>query len=225
MKRWLDPAWYRYLRWRLGPEGRFALGVILLALLGLGGFLSLRALARSAPPETQSYVALTTTVTKLVRVKEHGRVVVKRVPVVGQIYAKPVTIRQAKTIRTAEGTRFVTRPVVRYQPVYRREVVTIRGKPVRVNRIVTDTRMLTNTQLLTVTNTVIRQVTNQQTSTVVRGRTVSETQTVNQTVTLIRTQTSPPETVTIGPTRPVKTVTVTVTVTTTVPATVTATTR
>ena len=222
MKRWLDPAWYRYLRWRLGPEGRFALGVILLALLGLGGFLSLRALVRSAP-ETQSYVALTTTVTKLVRVNEHGRVVVKRV---GQIiYAKPVTIRQAKTIRTAEGTRFVTRPVVRYQPVYRREVVTIRGKPVRVNRIVTDTRMLTNTQLLTVTNTVIRQVTNQQTSTVVRGRTVSETQTVNQTVTLIRTQTSPPETVTIGPTRPVKTVTVTVTVTTTVPATVTATTR
>jgi hypothetical protein len=215
MKRWLDPAWYRYLRWRLGPEGRLALGVILLALLGFGGFLSLGALAPSGP--TQDYVALTTTLTKLVRVDDHRRLVVPRVPVVGQIDAKPVTVRQAKTIRVAEGTRLVTRPVVRYRPVYRREVVTIRGKPVRVNRIVTDTRMLTNTQLLTVTHTVVRQVTNQQTSTAVRDRTVSETQTVNQTVTLISTQTSPPETVTIGPTRPAKTVTVTVTVTTTTP--------
>ncbi len=166
----------------------------------------MRAIASNGPPNTQSYVLLTTTVKKLVHVKEHGRLVSKHVAVVKRIYAKPVTVQQTQTIRAPSGVRVVTRRVVSYRPVYRRQVVTIHGKPVTVNRVVTDTRMLTDTQLLTLTNTVVQD------------HTVSTTQTVNQTVTSVRTQTSPPQTVTV--TSPTKTVTktVTTTVTTTVSA-------
>src|SRR5438034_2566428 len=80
MRRWLDPDWYRYLHWRLGPDGRLALGVFLLAVLGLGGFFSLRALPGSGPPASQPYAPPPTPVAKPARGKEHGPVVVKRGP-------------------------------------------------------------------------------------------------------------------------------------------------
>ena len=212
--KWFDPKWYRYL-WhrRLGPDAKIAIGVGVLSLLALGGYLAVNSFAGRASTSSDTYVPLMTTVQK--RVREHGRVVIKRVPVVKRIYAKPVTVQETRTIQTPSGPRVVTRNVVHYQPVYRRKVITVHGKTVTVNQVVTDTRMLTDTQLLTVTNehtvgqTVVQQVTNEHTATV--------NQTVNQTVTNERTTTLPPETETVVTTAPGDTVTVHDTVTVTTP--------
>ena len=205
MKRWFDPDWYRYLASRMGPDARLLLGVAAVAAIAFAGFFSMRALAGGDGTHTESYVQLATRVTRAVRVREHGRIVVKHIPVVRRIYAKPVTVPTTTTVQTPGGTKVVTRSVVRYRPVYRREVVRIHGKSVTVSHVVTDTRMLTDTRLQTVTNehtsTVVQRVTNEQTSTVVQS----------QTATVVRTETSPPVTVTVRePT--------TVTVTTTEPA-------
>ena len=211
LRRLFDPNWYRYLRYRLGPDKLVAAGVFALALLAIGGALTVRALVGGTANAAATFVPLTTTVMQRVKVVEHGKTVYKRVPVVKRIYAQPVTVQQTRTIQTPAGTRVVTDQVVRYRPVYRKQVVLVHGKPVTVSHVVTNTRMLTNTQMLTVTN--------EHTNTVVNEQTVSQTQTVNQTVnqtvTSVRTQTLPAETVT-GPTH-----TETQVVTTTVQSTVT----
>jgi hypothetical protein len=210
--RWVDPAWYRYLGQRY-PWGTVLTIAISIGALGLGGYAAVRAMgAGSATSDT--YVALTTTVTRNVKVRMHGRTVVKRIPVVKRVYAKPTTVMETRTIQTPGGAKVVTRPVVRYHVVYRKKVVLVHGKPVTVRQSVTDTRMLTDT----VTNV----VTNEHTSTVVNER----TNTVSQTQTVTRTLTAPPETTTVfatttehvTTTTPGATVTVTAPVTVTVPA-------
>jgi hypothetical protein len=187
--------------WGLGWETRASVAAIAMSVIALGGFLAVSWIGTSdaaGVAARQTYVPLTTTVTKVSRLKEHGAVVVRRVPVTERIYAKPVTVQETRTLVTPSGTKVVTRPVVRYQPVYRKQIVTVDGRPVTVNRVVTNTRMLTDTQMLTVTN--------ERASTVVQQETVNQTQTVNQTI--VRTETSPPDTVTV--TAPGNTVTETV---------------
>ena len=204
--RWFDADWYRYLRTRY-PERLLVLLPVLLALLGWAGYAAVNAMG-SSKPAAESYVRLDTTVIRTVKVREHGKVVIKRIPEIKHIYAKPTTVMETRTIQTPGGTKVVTRPVVRYKPVYRRKVVLVHGKAVTVNQIVTNTRMLTDTQLLTVTN--------EHTSVVVQNQTVN--QTVNQTQTLTKTETAPVVTVTLDPitvterdtvTQPPDTVTVT----------------
>jgi hypothetical protein len=230
--KWLDRNWYRYLWYRrLGSDAKAVLGVGVLILLALAGYFALNSLADHGPAASSgTYVQLRTTVQRRVRVREHGRIVIKHVPVVKRIYAKPVTVQETQTIHTPSGPRVLTRNVVRYRPVYRRKVINVRGKAVTVKQVVTDTRMLTDTQLRTVTNehtvgqTVVQQVTNEHTvgQTVVQQVTNEHTatvnQTVNQTVTNERTTTLPAETVTVVRTAPADTVTVHDTVTVTTPA-------
>ena len=91
----------------------------------------------SSGSSSGSYVELRTTVMHTVVVREHGRVIVKHVLAVKRIYAKPTTLLQTETVRTPAGTRVVTHPVVRLQPVYRQRVVTVQGKQVTVSRVVT----------------------------------------------------------------------------------------
>jgi hypothetical protein len=194
--------------------------VLLLALsaAGIGGFFAFEAVGATASQgTTAAYVPMTTTVHKLVRVLEHGRLVVKRVPVVKRIFAKPVTVQETRTIQTPSGPRVVTRNVVHYETVYRKKVITVHGKSVTVNQIVTNTQMLTNTQLLTVTSerivgqTVVQQVTNEHTATV--NQTVVNQQTETVVTTVVTTE--PGTTVIVTtPAPPPDTTTVTVTVTT-----------
>jgi hypothetical protein len=204
--RWFDADWYRYLRTRY-PERLLFLLPAVLGLLAWAGYAAVNAMGSSSPA-AQSYVKLDTTVIRTVKVREHGKVVIKRIPEIKHIYAKPVTVMQTHTVQTPGGTKVVTEAVVRYKPVYRRKVVLVHGKPVTVNQVVTNTRMLTDTQLLTVTN--------EHTSVVVQNQTVN--QTVNQTQTLTKTETAPIVTVTLDPitvtehetvTQPPDTVTVT----------------
>jgi len=204
--RWFDADWYRYLRTRY-PERLLFLLPAVLALLAWAGYAAVNAMGSSSPA-ADSYVRLDTTVIRTVKVREHGKVVIKRIPEIKHIFAKPTTVMQTRTVQTPGGTKVVTEAVVRYKPVYRRKVVLVHGKPVTVNQIVTNTRMLTDTQMLTVTN--------EHTSVVVQNQTVN--QTVNQTQTLTKTETAPVVTVTLDPitvtehetvTQPPDTVTVT----------------
>ena len=185
--RWFDADWYRYLRTRY-PERLLFLLPAVLSLLAWAGYAAVNAMGSSSPA-ADSYVRLDTTVIRTVKVREHGKIVIKRIPEIKHIYAKPVTVMQTRTVQTPGGTKVVTEAVVRYKPVYRRKVVLVHGKPVTVNQIVTNTRMLTDTQLLTVTN--------EHTSVVVQNQTVN--QTVNQTQTLTKTETAPVVTVTPDP--------------------------
>jgi hypothetical protein len=204
--RWFDADWYRYLRTRY-PERLLFLVPALLAVLAFAGYAAVSAMGSSSRT-AESYVRLDTTVIRTVQVREHGKVVVKRIPVVKHIYAKPTTVMETHTVQTPGGIKVVTEPVVRYRPVYRRKVVFVHGKPVTVNQIVTNTQMLTDTQLLTVTNEHTSTVVNEHTSTVVQNQTVNETQTVTKTETApIVTIVLPPDTVTV--TQPPDTVTVT----------------
>lgn len=212
--RWFDADWYRYLRTRY-PERLLFLLPVLLGLLAWAGYAAVNAMGSSSRA-ADSYVQLDTTVIRTVKVREHGKVIIKRIPEIKHIYAKPVTVKQTRTVQTPGGTKVVTEAVVRYKPVYRRKVVLVHGKPVTVNQIVTNTRMLTDTQLLTVTNEHTISVVNEHTSTVVNNQTVN--QTVNQTQTLTKTETAPVVTVTLPPdtvtehatvTQPPDTVTVT----------------
>ncbi len=210
--RWFDADWYRYLRTRY-PERLLFLLPVLLGLVAWAGYAAVGAMG-SSKPAAESYVRLDTTVIRTVKVREHGKVVIKRIPEIKHIYAKPVTVMRMRTVQTPGGTKVITEPVVRYKPVYRRKVVLVHGKAVTVNQVVTNTRMLTDTQMLTVTNE--HTVVNEHTSTVVNNQTVS--QTVNQTQTLTKTETAPIVTVTLDPitvtqhetvTQPPDTVTVT----------------
>lgn len=208
MRRWLDRYWYLYLWRRMSVDIKVVLLLLALSGAGLGGFFAFQAVATAAQGTTAAYVPMTTTVHKLVRVLEHGRIVVKRVPVVKRIFAKPLTVQETRTIQTPSGPRVVTRNVVHYETVYRKKVITVHGKSVTVNQIVTDTQMLTNTQLLTVTSerivgqTVVQQVTNEHTATV--NQTVVDQQTVT-----LPPVTLPPQTETVVSTAPGDTVTVT----------------
>ena len=185
--RWFDADWYRYLRTRY-PERLLFLLPAVLALLAWAGYAAVNAMGSSSPA-ADSYVRLDTTVIRTVKVREHGKVVIKRIPEIKHIYAKPTTVMETRTVQTPGGTKVVTEAVVHYKPVYRRKVVLVHGKPVTVNQIVTNTRMLTDTQMLTVTN--------EHTSVVVQNQTVN--QTVNQTQTLTKTETAPVVTVTLDP--------------------------
>ena len=180
--RWFDADWYRYLRTRY-PERLLFLLPVLLGLLAWAGYAAVNAMGSSSRA-ADSYVQLDTTVIRTLKVREHGKVIIKRIPEIKHIYAKPVTVKQTRTVQTPGGTKVVTEAVVRYKPVYRRKVVLVHGKPVTVNQIVTNTRMLTDTQLLTVTNEHTISVVNEHTSTVVNNQTVN--QTVNQTQTLTK---------------------------------------
>ena len=214
--RWFDADWYRYLRTRY-PERLLLLLPVLLGSLAFAGYAAVSAMG-SSKPAAESYVRLDTTVIHTVKVREHGKVVIKRIPEIKHIYAKPVTVMRTRTVQTPGGTKVITEPVVRYRPVYRRKVVLVHGKAVTVNQIVTNTRMLTDTQMLTVTNE--HTVVNEHTSTVVNEHTstVVNNQTVNQTQTLTKTETAPIVTITLDPitvtehqtvTQPPDTVTVT----------------
>jgi hypothetical protein len=193
--RWFDIDWYRYLRARY-PERLLILLAALLAFLGFAGYRAVNAMGSSSR-SADSFVRLDTTVIRTVKVREHGKVVVKRIPVIKHIYAKPTTVMETRTVQTAGGTKIVTEPVVHYKAVYRRKVVLVHGKPVTVNQVVTDTKMLTNTQLLTVTNEHTNTVVNEHTNTVVQSQTVNQTVNQTQTQTLTKTETAPIITLTL----------------------------
>ena len=223
-KHWREPAFWRWLwRNRIPLGAKLALAVASVVLFLGGGFFAADRLA-SANAGVSATDAFTfeTTIQKLVTVREHGKTVVKRVPVVRRVFLRPQTAFETRydtrLITTPGGIRTVRQKVVRYVPVVKRRTITVDGK----TRTLTETRLvpttteriLTQTQTSVVTNQ--QTVVNQNTVTVVKSQTDTAFATVTEThtETAVETQTLPGDILTV--TLPVVTVieTVTETVTT-----------
>jgi hypothetical protein len=222
-KHWREPAFWRWLwRNRIPLGAKLALAVASVVLFLGGGFFAADRLA-SANAGVSATDAFTfeTTIQKLVTVREHGKTVVKRVPVVRRVFLRPQTAFETRydtrLITTPGGIRTVRQKVVRYVPVVKRRTITVDGK----TRTLTETRLvpttteriLTQTQTSVVTNQ--QTVVNQNTVTVVKSQTDTELVTVTEThtETAVETQTLPGDTVieTVTETSPPVTVTETVT--------------
>lgn len=218
---WRAPAFWRWWwRERVRGDVKLALALVLLPALLVGGYFAASGLTAASAADTGSSYVLETTVQKIVTVREHGRVVVKRVPVVVRRsivknHTSYDTVVDTKVVTTPGGTRYVTRKVLHYVPVVHQRVVKIKGKTTTI----TETRLVPTVKTQTLTNV----VTNQQTVTNQNTVVVNHSDTVVQPVTTVvtRTETQPADTVTVTKTQTqtetdVQTVTETVTSTETV---------
>jgi hypothetical protein len=193
---WRSLAYWRWW-WREGirRDIKFLVILVLIPILLVGGYFAASGLTSAQASGSSSYV-LETTIQKVVTVREHGHVVVKRVPVVvRRTIVKNHTSRQTvvdtRVVTTPGGVRIETRKVLRYVPVVHKRVVRVNGKTTTV----TETRLVPTVKTQTLTNV----VTNQQTVTNV----VNHSETVIQPVTTVvtKTETQPPDTVTVTVTK------------------------
>jgi hypothetical protein len=234
MRKWMDPSWYQYLwRRRLPPQAKVAL-VSLLIVAGLAGgwFVAGTLTGAQADSGSDAFVLASTTTQKVVTVHEHGKEVVKRIPVVRvvRLKAQKETVVDVRTGTTPGGVSVQRVTRLRYVPVKKvvsrtvtntvlrngktHTVVSVRpvtvrqiAPPVTVSQTQTDSR--TQTQVVTNERTVV----NDHTETVTLPP-VTETQVVTQTRTAVSTAT---ETQTVTVTPPPVTVVVTNFVTITLP--------
>jgi hypothetical protein len=184
------------------------LGLAAVVLVLGGGFLAADRLSRAnAGVSPTSEFTFVTTIQRNVTVRDHGRVVTKRVPVIKRVLVRPQTL-----FETRRETRLVTTPgKTQYVQVIRKQVVTVAGKR--------------QTRTRTVLVPSVKTVSNSSTSTVV---TVVETtlpvtttvrRTATETTTVVSTVTQPAQTVTNTVTTTVPAVTVTIPITITIPGT------
>lgn len=206
--------WRWWWRSYVPADAKYMAAVLLAGALLVGGYFASGHLAgASAARSADSYIR-ETTISKIVTVKEHGRTIVKRVPVVIRktiVHASTAwaTSVDTRVVTTPGGLRYVTKKVVHYVPVVRKRTVLVNGK----------TRTVTQTRLVPTVKTETSVVTNQQTVTNQSTVVVNKSNTVTQPVTTVETHTvtQPPDTVTETQTETqTETVTETVTVTTTV---------
>src|SRR5579871_5939235 len=220
---WRDLGFWLWLwRDRVPLAAKIVVAGALAAALLVGGyFVSGGITGANAANDAGSSYVLETTVTKIVRVKEHGRTVIKRVPVVVRrtiVRSRTAfsTVVDTRVVTTPGGTKYVVRKVKQFVPVVHTKVVKVNGKTTTV----TETRLVPTVKTQTLTNVVTNQqtVTNQSTvvvnntttNVVTKPVTTVETHTVTQPVTVTDTQT---DTVVSTVTLPPDTVTVTVTTT------------
>jgi hypothetical protein len=210
---WRTLAFWRWWWRSYVPVGAKDMALVLLAgVLVVGGYFAAGHLAgASAAGSVDSYVR-ETTISKVITVKEHGRTVVKRVPVVVRktiVHSSTAwaTSVDTRVVTTPGGVRYVTKNVTRYVPVVKKRTVLVDGK----------TKTVTETRLVPTVKTETAVVTNQQTVTNQSTVVVNKSSTVTQPVTTVETHTVtlPPETVTHTETQ-TQTETVTQTVVTTV---------
>lgn len=184
------PSLLTRLRWRVedfwdGQDARVALGMLVLAVLVVGGFLAARTVAHASADTTTRPKLHVVTLRQRVRMRVHGHVVTR--VRLRKVYEKGQTVMQTETIHTPHGIRVVTHPVTRYHVVYRKHVVKKNGKTRTVLQPVTTSQTRTSTQLVTVT----RQVTNDQTITVTQPVTTTVVSTETDTVPVTTTVTLP----------------------------------
>ena len=172
---WLTDVWAE-------QDARVVAGLLVLVLLAVGGVAVARAVARASYGGQVRAGVRVVTMRQKVRVIRHGRLVTRWRT--RKLYAHAQTVMQTQTIHTPNGTRVVTRPVVRYRVAYRKRVVTENGKTLTVLRgqTITNTRVVTSTREVTDerVTTVTQPVTVVATTTVVS----TETRTVPLTVTI-----------------------------------------
>jgi len=213
--------WYKLRFWRWWFRNRAPTELVMasaallaLAVLGTGYY----AAARLSGPKPASAEVATfsydTTVQRLVTVREKGRPVIKRVPVVVRhVLVRPVTevqtLVKSRVVTKPGGVKVVQRRVIHYVPVVHKQVVTRNGKTTTVTKtrlvptVQTQTQVVTNQQTVvnqnTVTVTANHTVTQPVTTTlpVTVTHTTTETQTQTQTVVQTTTVQLPAQTVTV----------------------------
>src|SRR4051812_44073586 len=204
--------WRWWWRSAVPTDAKYMAGIVLAGVLLVGGYFASGHLAGASVAKSSDSYIRETTISKIVTVKEHGRTVVKRVPVVVRktiVHSSTAwaTSVDTRVVTTPGGFRYVTKKVVRYVPVVHKRTVRVNGK----------TKTLTETRLVPTVKTETNVVTNQQTVTNQSTVVVNRPSTVTQPVTTVETHTVtlPPETVTQTETQ-TQTETVTQTVVTTV---------
>jgi hypothetical protein len=216
--RWLDARWYAYLWHRSRPESKVSLGVLVVVLLGVGGFYAESLVGSAHAARADAYIVRRTSVVKTVVEIRNGHRVVKEIRLVRTVKlpARAVTVKALRTVTSAGRVKSVPVTRVKYVPVTKVSTAT-------VDRLVTTvvtrrgkTTTVVNTQPVTIETTV--------------PTTVQNTETQLQTVTRSTTVTSPPKTTTVLVTTTNQVTVVstttrvrTVTVTTTAPASTAAT--
>ena len=212
---WRDPKFWRWFWHNRMPLGvKLVLSAFAAAAFLVGGFLVADHLPRAA--NAADALTYESTSEQLVTVRDNGKTVVRRVPVVRRVVLRPQT-----AFETRYDTRLVTTPggvttvpvkVVSYVPVIRRHVVTVNGKTTTVTqtRLVPTTKVEVKTQTQTNVVTNERTIVNESTVTVSTIRNVTMPVTVNET-----------HTVTVVETQPAVTVTLPVTITNILPVTIT----
>src|SRR5690348_5782947 len=107
-------------------DAKVIVGLLLLLALAAGGIATARVVAdASTGPPTKAGLKVVTMRQK-VKVRVHGHLVTRWRT--RKVYARAHTVMQTQTIHTANGTRVVTRPVVRYRVAYRKKVIKANGK-------------------------------------------------------------------------------------------------
>jgi hypothetical protein len=196
---WREPRfWLWWFKHGAPAEVRVLLGVLgVIAVLG-GGYLAADRLSQAnagvSPTSEFTYV---TTVNRNVTVREDGKTIVRRVPVVHRVLVHPQTMYETRLIK-AKG-----QPATRYVPVVKKSVVTVAGKQQIRTRTVFVPTPRTQTQTVTSSQTIVRTAT--ESTTVVLTQTlpaqiVTATHTVTEPVTITQsavTLTSPIMTMTV----------------------------
>jgi hypothetical protein len=220
---WKEPGfWLWWWRTRVSSSTKHVAALALAAFLLVGGYFASNWLAGASAANggLNTYV-VQTTVTKIVTVRDHGKTIVKRVPVVIRrtiVRSKTATayntVVDTRVVTTRGGTRYVVRKVTKLVPVVHQKVVTKNGKTTTVTQtqlvptVKTQTQVVTNSQTVTNestvvvnhTDTVIQPTTNFVTDTTTTTITLppnTVTQVVTQTDTIVQTVTLPPDTVTV----------------------------
>jgi hypothetical protein len=228
-KNWMDLRFWRwYWREEVPTDAKVVVALALCALLAVAGYFASGHLSGANAASSDGTYVLETTVTKVITVKQHGRTIVKRVPVVvrrliirSRTRTAFETVVDTRVVTAPGGVRYVTRKVVHLVPVVKQRIVKVHGKTTTL----TETRLVPTVRTQTLTNVVTNEQTVTNQNTVVVNHTSTVTQTATQTET--HTVTLPPQTVTDTRTetvvqtvtQPAQTVTVTEpAVTITVPA-------
>lgn len=141
----------------MSSEVKIPVAVVLVGLLLVGGYFAAGQLTGASAADRSTSYLLVTTGRKVVTVREHGRLVVKRVPVVvrrvvvkSQTATAYQTVVNTRVVTTKGGVRSVIRTVPNFVPVERVVRVTNQSTVV-VNH--TDTVVQPVTSVVTTTVT------------------------------------------------------------------------
>ena len=151
---WRSPAFWRWW-WRssVPVEVKVPVAFVLVALLLVGGYFAAGQLSGASAANGSSADVFETTVRKVVTVREHGKLVVKREPVVVR---RSVTRTKYRTVvQTVQQTHYVTTPG-KVREVVAKPVVRTVTQVLPVERVVRVTveHTVTDTQTVTVVATV-----------------------------------------------------------------------
>src|SRR5581483_10904918 len=159
--------WRWWWRNRVSTSAKHVTALALAALLLVGGYFASNWLAgASAASDGLNTYIVQTTVTKIVTVKDHGRTIVKRVPVVVRrtlvrSRTATATVVDTRVVTTPGGTKYVVRKVTHYVPVVHKRVVRMNGTTTTVTEtrlvptVKTQTQVVTNPQTVTNQSTVV----------------------------------------------------------------------